>query len=346
MPLKSYGVLVGQAVDRSVETNLDTPHYQVRMEAAGVSYRIAVNVRSSQSPPDLLYQVLEDLQHPMLAPLVELADGFHVLPNAPGGVALDYIRQNLVDRDAMRTLPSSVPGPDNDLSDRIDHFVSRAIADPNARMYAFGERWGPEPGVPDKVFGFLPGNGVHDIHMNQGNDGPYVRDDGVWQDGGLLIHFPNENQPREDQAGEDRSGEDQWVGIFLAFQSQAWHTDDVTGHRIVEQPGGAGDGRVRIVGALVNPVGPAPEREIVTLLNSSDTDISLAGWTMADRLKNKSPLPAVNLAAGAVLQVELKPPAALGNKGGLITLLDPDGLKVHGVAYTQADAREGWTVVF
>ncbi len=38
----------------------------------------------------------------------------------------------------------------------------------------------------------------------------------------------------------------------------------------------------------------------------------------------------------AVLQVELKSPAALGNKGGLITLLDPDGLKVHGVAYTQA----------
>lgn len=239
MPLKSYGVLVGQAVDRRVETDLDTPHYQIRMESAGSSYRIAVNVRSSQSPPDLLYQVIEHLEHPMLAPLMEFADGFHILPSAPGGVALDYIRQNLVDRDAMRTLPSSVPGPDNDLSDRIDHFVERAIADPDARIYAFGERWGPEKGVADKVFGFLPGNGVHDIHMNQGNDGPYVRDDGVWQDGGLLIHFPGEDQP----------GEGQWVGLFLAFQSQAWHTDDVTGHRIEELPGGAGDGWVRIVGA-------------------------------------------------------------------------------------------------
>ena len=330
MPLKNYGVLVGQAVDRSVETNLDTPHYQVQVVAAGTDFRIAVNVRSSQTPPDLLYQVVEDLAHPMLPALAEFADGFHHVPSAPGGVALDYIRQNVVDRAAMRTLPSSVPGPDNDLSDRIDHFVARAIADPNARLYAFGERWGPEPSTPDKVFGFRPGNGVHDIHMNQGNDGPYVRDDGVWQDGGLLIHYP---------------GEEQWIGIFLAFQSQAWHTDDVTGHRI-EVPGGAGDGRVRIVGALVNPVGPAPEREVVTLLNSSDADISLAGWTLADRLKNKSPLPAVSLAAGAVLQVELRPPAALGNKGGLITLLDPDGLKVDGVAYTQADAREGWTVVF
>jgi hypothetical protein len=80
---------------------------------------------------------------------------------------------------------------------------------------AFGQRWGPEADTPDKVFGFSPGNGVHDIHMNQGNTGRFVEDDGVWQDGGLLLHYP---------------GQDQWVGVFLAFQSQAWHTDDTTGH--------------------------------------------------------------------------------------------------------------------
>ena len=39
----------------------------------------------------------------------------------------------------------------------------------------------------DKIFGFLPGNGIHDIHMNQGNSSRFVRDDGVWQDGGLLM---------------------------------------------------------------------------------------------------------------------------------------------------------------
>jgi hypothetical protein len=37
----------------------------------------------------------------------------------------------------------------------------------------------------------------------------------------------------------------------------------------------------------------------------------------------------------------------LGNGGGLITLLDPDGLKVDGVAYTKSQAqREGWSLVF
>ena len=90
-------------------------------------------------------------------------------------------------------------------------------------VYAFGQRWGPEQGVTDKVFGFKPGNGIHDIHMNQGNNAAYRNDDGVWQDGGLVLHFPASNQ---------------WVGVFLAFQSQAWHTDDATGHAIevVEEP--------------------------------------------------------------------------------------------------------------
>jgi hypothetical protein len=37
----------------------------------------------------------------------------------------------------------------------------------------------------------------------------------------------------------------------------------------------------------------------------------------------------------------------LGNKGGIITLLDDRGLKVDGVSYTDQEAkREGWRLVF
>jgi hypothetical protein len=37
----------------------------------------------------------------------------------------------------------------------------------------------------------------------------------------------------------------------------------------------------------------------------------------------------------------------LGNKGGIITLLDDQGLKVDGVSYTEQQAQlEGWTLVF
>jgi len=53
------------------------------------------------------------------------------------------------------------------------------------------------------------------------------------------------------------------------------------------------------------------------------------------------------LPSGDAVRIRLRPPVALGNSGGLITLLNPDGLKVDGVAYTKAQAdAEGWSLIF
>jgi uncharacterized protein YukJ len=329
MPLNSYGVLVGRAVDCRREGGTDSPHYQVRIDAAGTSYRIAVNVLSQESPSELLYLADDDFRHPVTAAVAGLGAGWHALPSRSG---LDFVRGNLFSRSAMRALPPDADGPDNDLADFLDHYVKRAIADPTALVYAFGERWGPESGRKDKVFGFKPGNGVHDIHMNQGNGERFRGDDGVWQDGGLLLRLNG-----------------RWVGIFLAFQSQAWHTDDTTGHAIAApSPEPATDSAaIRIVAAMVNPVGGAPERESVLLLNASPSAVDLTGWRLADRMNETCPLPPGPLAAGQVLSVTLQNGVALGNKGGTITLLDRGGLKVEGVAYTAEQVRdEGWTVTF
>ena len=335
MPLEHYGVLKGSVVDARREDAADTPHYQVHVRADGTNYRIAVNVKSGLSPSELLFLVDDRFSHPVVGGLPELPHGFNDLRHEPDGLALDFIRSNLFDRMQLRILPASLPGPDNDLSDRIEHYVARAMQEPEAEMYAFGERWGPEQDKPDKVFGFSPGNGVHDIHMNQGNDSRFARDDGTWQDGALVFRFPST---------------DQWVAVFLAFQSQAWHTDDATGHAITEPghlPGPTEPDMVtRIVGALVNPVGPAPEPETVTLLNASPDPVELTGWEIMDRLKNKQSLSGT-IQAGATLMVSVEPPVQLGNKGGIITLLDERGLKVDGVSYTeQQTQREGWTLVF
>jgi hypothetical protein len=244
----------------------------------------------------------------------------------------------------MTPLPFDVPGPDNDLNEKLDQVVQRAMADGEAMVYAFGERWGPEDKA-DKYFGFLPGNGIHDIHMNQGNVGSFVKDDGVWQDGGALFHFP---------------GEGQWTAVFLKFQSQSWHTDDATGHTL-STPGPEDpvnpdpvtpqptedlpDGLVRIMAAMVNSK-QSPEKEWVYLLNSSDRDLSLAGWQIADKQKAKMALSGT-LGAGEVVKVDIKAPVALSNKGGIITLLNSKGLKVHGVSYTKEQANQpGWTIVF
>src|SRR4051794_15846837 len=332
MPLKSYGVLSGAVVDVRREGNADTPHYQVELlDDAGVHYRIAVNVESQQSPSELKYCVVEDFRHPVTDALPAESGWTPLLPG-PGHANLDYIRANLFDPATMRLLPPDVTGPDNDLADLLDHYVLRARRDPDARLYAFGERWGPEEDIADKVFGFRPGNGVHDIHMNQGNDGSFQRDDGVWQDGGLLLHL---------------AAESRWVAIFLAFQNQSWHTDDLTGHPIDDAPGPHERAPMRVVGALVNPVGPAPEAEQVTLLNASPAQLDLTGWRLADKAKRTCALPATRLAAGATVAVPLTDGVQLGNNGGAITLLDPRGLKVDGVSYTGDQVRdEGWTLVF
>ncbi|MEU5262931.1 DUF2278 family protein [Amycolatopsis sp. NPDC021455] len=331
MPLKSYGVLSGAVVGTQREGKTDTPHYQIELAADDVRYRVAVNVESQETPSELRYCVVEDFRHPVTAALPAGA-GWTPLPPGPGGAGLDFIRANLFDPATLRVLPPDVTGPDNDLADLLDHYVLRAQRDPDVRLYAFGERWGPEDGVPDKVFGFLPGNGVHDVHMNQGNSGAFRRDDGVWQDGGLLLHF---------------GAESRWVAIFLAFQSQSWHTDDTTGHAIDGGPGPQEQIPVRVVGALVNPVGPAPEAEQVTLLNASPAEVDLTGWRLADRAKKTCALPATRLAAGTTLAVPLTDGVQLGNNGGAITLLNPQGLKVHGVSYTAEQSHdEGWTLVF
>ena len=323
MPLSAYGVLVGRVVAcRRESAGEATPHYQVHVVADGVDYRVAVNVQSAQAPSQLRYLVDDDFAHPVTDDLAGLAEGWAPLPSQPGGASLDFIRGNLFDPAGLRLLPADLPGERNDLADLLDSYLLRAVEDPTATVFAFGQRWGPDPGNPDPTFGFSPGNGVHDIHMNQGNSTQFAGDDGVWQDGGLLIRF---------------AGTPRWVAIFLAFQSQSWHTDDTTGHALDVEPAAS----VQVVAALVNPVGPSPEKESVTLLNTSPDEVDLTGWSFADRDKRRAPVPAVRLAAGEALRVPLQPPAQLGNKGGALTLLDRDGLKVHGVAYTAAAGPRG-----
>lgn len=338
MPLDRYGVLSARPVERRREDphRDDSPHYQIHLvDDGGHHWRAAVNVLSQESPSELLFAAVDPFDHPVLDAVPAGATGWRPLAPAPGGAALDLVRGNLVDPATLRPVPPDVDGPDNDLADRLDHVVQRAIAEPGAVVHVWGQGWGPEAAA-DKIFGFVPGGGVHDVHMNQGNSERFRGDDGVWQDGGLVVRLPGAPP----------------VAFLLAFQSQSWHTDDTTGHALDQvppgpPPAGAGGEPVRIVAALANPVGPAPEAETVTLINVSDVAVDVGGWRLADRMKHAGPVPDVAIPPGRVLVVELPGGVQLGNGGGAITLLDARGLKVHGVAYTREQARrEGWTLTF
>ena len=348
MPIKSYGILKGKAIEVRLGAG-QSPHYEVRIVDETTDYRIAINVKSQVAPSEVEYVILERFEHPITALADQFPLGFTALHSKPNSGALDFIRGNLFNRSLMRPLPANLPGFDNDLNEKIDRVMQRAVSDEHAVVCAFGQRWGPEPGLKDKYFGFLPGNGIHDIHMNQGNVGQFVKDDGPYQDGGLVIHFPDQ---------------DEWIAAFMKFQSQAWHTDDATGHTIgtpqppVTPPTPPGptppapppthedpQGLVRIVAALVNSVA-SPEVESVTLLNTAPHEVTLNGWALLDTQKARLNLSGA-MAPGSTRVVTMTKPLALSNKGGVITLIDQKGLKVDGVSYTKQQAKDpGWTLVF
>ena len=336
MPINKYGVLKGKAIDM-MNGQGSKPHFQVKIIDDDL-FRIAIDVKFQEEPSTVLYYLDEDFNHPIIKGLGTLSPGFQDLESRPGGIALDYIRGNLFDTTQMKPLPYNLPGPDNDLNELFHKYVDKAISMETSEIYAFGQHWGPENNKRDQYFGFKPGNGIHDIHMNQGNRDQWINDDGTWQDGGILFHYPDENR---------------WVAIFLAFQSQCFHTYNTTGHLIPEaceaQTVAAAaatiDKRVSIIAALVNPVGS--EERNVTILNATHELVTLNGWKLADRNKMKIDL-AGTLNAGEIMKIPITvDDFKLPKDGGIITLLDNKGLKVDGVSYTEEDAsKEGWTTVF
>lgn len=209
----NYGLLKSRPTDRLFGSDQTNQHYQIHAIAGTAEYRVAVNVQSQDAPSTLLYFVNENFQHPIIDRLANTDWGFQLVAKQPDGLALDFVRGKLFDVSQMQLLPANDPSH-HDLNDLIDGYVQAAIADPDAVLYAFGAGWGPE-GKPDQYFDFVPGQGIHDIHMNQGNSANWQHDDGTWQDGGLLINL---------------AAQKKWVALFLAFQSQCFNTDDTTGH--------------------------------------------------------------------------------------------------------------------
>ncbi|MEJ7680270.1 MAG: hypothetical protein WKG06_20930 [Segetibacter sp.] len=83
-------------------------------------------------------------------------------------------------------------------------------------------------------------------------------------------------------------------------------------------------------------------------MNTTDKDINLEGWMIADKLKKKEVIRNIILSALDVVQIKLSGEGAqLSNDGGIITLLNSDGLKIDGVSYTKnAVVKQGTLVSF
>lgn len=365
MPIKDYGVWAARPFAVDAETaaeDPDSPHIHLYYDdGTGGSHRggkrASISVKSKSGISELVFWHLPDFRHPVTDGLAALSPGFHLLASNPSAGALDYLRGNLVDFESGRLLPHDVSGDANDLIDFIIPELQAAI-NRNATIYLFGEPYSDH-------------QGIHDIHMNQGSVAPFTRYNGVWQDGGVIIHYP---------------GEQRFAALFLAFGSQAIHTDETGGNALagasnfkqlltgtvpdaisdapdtaplprpvplpVAPPEAVAPKRVAIVAARVNPVGAENTRghmgmpETVHLLNRGAQPLSIAGWRVLNAADEAHVIgPDQYLMPAEARQLPISVP--LSNKGGLITLLDADGIKVDGVSYTKQQARrEGALILF
>ena len=205
-----YGVLVG-AVKDGVFDGGRAPHYEIWIAAGQQNYRVAVNVQSVDGSEVLVHF---DPDYKANAPVLDLAGraadpGFTELRTGPSGDGPDYLRDNLFDIADMQPVPDA-GGPDS-MDVLLGNQVAQAKADSGAVAIIYGTyfRDGGDD-TRDKSFGFSPEQGVHDIHMMQGNSGSFERDNTTHGDGALFIRFS--------------SG--QTVALFTRFATQGTQTDD------------------------------------------------------------------------------------------------------------------------
>jgi len=342
MALEDYGVLKGYVVSRRSGRSEASPYYQIHVSDGIRDFRVQIKVKSDPYPSNIKYLIADDFRHPLLNGLEELELGFTELEHRPGSVAIDYIRLNPLDIDDLIKIEPGGVGPGGGFAQQLEHYVLSAMEEEEAMVYVFGQAKGPFD-AKDRYFGFSPSCSIQNVHQNQGSYVKFRRENGVWQDGALFFHSPRDNR---------------WTAVFVAFQSQSRHTDDNEGQPIGPEPlpipESYDDGEIPdipevfIAGATLHYDGASLLSESVTLLNVTNKPVDLDGFAIADFYMNKEVIPKTIIEPGQFLTIKLSGKCAvLSNRGGIITLLDPRGLKVHGVFYNREDIKYSqWTLRF
>ena len=211
---RTYGVLVGKIQDGQMKSGGQSPHYEIWIKADS-NYRIAVNVRSVDGS-DVLAFFDPDFKSPTKLDLPTRAAGkagFTPLRIGSTGQGLDYLRDGLFPVEQMASIPPEGAGVT--LGNLLDAQIERAKTDEEAVALVCGEFFHDRGS--DETFGFSPEQGVHDIHMMQGNSGSFADDNRVNGDGAFFIRYTG---------GET-------IALFVRFTVQSLVTDEATGFPVV-----------------------------------------------------------------------------------------------------------------
>jgi Uncharacterized conserved protein (DUF2278) len=225
MPVQNYGVVVGQFdhFDRD-----DANHY-------GNYYHGHIFVRVGAGADAVLYNCACDVKYPtgyveyfepskldqsLFASVAALTDGYHPLAPNPSSGAIDYVRDRLISEPlgcvaivyaVLRWFTGrnyQVWKQNVGMSALSDLEAFLAADGGIARIYVFGAEYHNAAQNPPQ--------GMHDVHLNQGDPPPvsggpnYQLLDGIWQDGGVVVQRP--------------SGA--LAGFFVKFLTQTLRTND------------------------------------------------------------------------------------------------------------------------
>ena len=204
----NYHVLKCRPVINHNSPQIQHDHLQVLLEIdSGTRYWMTINIRSGAD--QVFYSISEDFQHPITQKILDaqLPQGFTALEKRPEGLALDYIREQLVDLKQMDKLQVAGDPEDEGIADMLTTQLVNVMRAPDSRLFIFGSRF--DDGARFSSFDLA--TGIHDIHMNQGSRGEHARSNGTFQDGAMFAFYPSERR---------------WSAVFLKFASQAETTDD------------------------------------------------------------------------------------------------------------------------
>jgi hypothetical protein len=193
MPLyDGYGVLVGTLYkyycDRAF-SNRQYYHCNLKVLAGKRVYHCPVDLDSKKDAHGIQWRVVE------LAPddfqsILHLPDGWHSLDSQLGSGALDYYRSPELQSTHETISADSDSGTDKKTAESL--FVSQARWKFGTGSAAFRELEGLL--IQSRklfVFGepFRTGNGVHNIHQNQGDppESQWHQENGIWQDGAVIV---------------------------------------------------------------------------------------------------------------------------------------------------------------
>jgi uncharacterized protein YukJ len=181
-------------------------HMHFSMLVDGKNWDVAVNVGTNDADDLLKYKLVFDFRHPVIETLGAANVGDHDLTGQSALPALDFLRSDLLENTGKWRDSDVMDGSDDaEPSFSLKRLISKAHAQ-DFDVYVFGRF-------------YTEGNGIHDVHLNQGSTKSFIhRPDNdsndhndIWQDGALLVNI----------------GEPEWAAYFAAFNQQLVPTDDL-----------------------------------------------------------------------------------------------------------------------